>query len=43
MPGMELGQDSEQREFELSLEDELDCRAENREEWVMLREGYVQI
>lgn len=40
---MELGKDSEQREFQLSLEDELDRRAENREEWVMPREGYVQM
>lgn len=41
---MRVGKDSEQREFELSLEDEQAGRAENREEeWSMWRKHHAHL
>lgn len=38
------GKDSEDRKFELGLEDEQDCRTENKEEeWSMQREGMFYV
>lgn len=40
---MRLGKDSEQTEFELSLEDEENCKAENRKEGALHMECCRQI